>query len=192
MAAVDLDKKCKEQDVSPRKGQISDQTNNGNVVKASQVDFGQGDKPDMLDSLVNDSEKAYQDLAIKIVGITDRELNEQQNSKSELKSDLTKYFKDFLFVQYLFIIVMLLFKGSSDIAFELSDDVIIAYITSVFVETLGCVIFMVKYAFNSNQEVELIKILNNAITNYQKYHRYRTSNYKEQNKKSKQSINNEN
>lgn len=178
MDAASLDKQCENQETKQKQKQPSNEIPKENIVSNLDVEFGKENKADALDDLVKKSEDAYIDLAEKIVEITDRELNEQQGSKSKLKGDLTKFFKDFLLLQYIFIIVMLLFNGSSDIAFSLSDSVIKVYITSVFVETLGCVVFMVKYAFNSNQEVELIKILNNAITNYQKYNRFRASNDK--------------
>jgi len=44
---------------------------------------------------------------------------------------------------------------------------------SVFVETLGAIIVMVKYAFKTDEEVEIIKILNAVVKNYQKYKRSR-------------------
>ena len=52
---------------------------------------------------------------------------------------------------------------------QISDFILNIYIVSVFVETLAGLIIMIKFAFDSKQEVELIKILNAIITNFKKY-----------------------
>ena len=52
---------------------------------------------------------------------------------------------------------------------QLSDNVLTVYMTSVFVETLGAVVVMIKYAFKADEEVRIIDILNAVVKNFQKY-----------------------
>ena len=74
----------------------------------------------------------------------------------------------FIGIQYLVLVGLLFVKGFAK-GFYLSDSILMAYMTSIFVETLSAIFVMIKYAFNSDQEVKLIGILNNAISNYKKF-----------------------
>ena len=137
-------------------------------ISAHKVDFETGDyNRNFLDNIVADSEDGYRRVVEKIVGITDTELRNQSNSKKNIKKIFTTFFISFVSVQYVALVMVLIMLGFDFI--QLAEPIIITYMTSVFAETLGAVIIMIQYAFSSKQEVQLIKILNNAIENYKKY-----------------------
>lgn len=132
--------------------------------------------PDKIDGDITDKngiaeivEKQYGRIAQIIVRATSDELKRQALDKKPLKTEFIKFFKIFLFVQYIVLSLMLFLIGfGGEVNFILSHDVIVLYVSSVFLETLGALIIMINYAFNSRQEIKLIEILNNAISNYQK------------------------
>ena len=118
--------------------------------------------------LMGKSENAYIDIANKIVDASTDQLNQQNFSKNGLKEKFTKFFIIFISIQYGFLAVLLASLAFFDFV-ELDTTIIIAYISSVFVETLGAIVFMITYAFNSQQEVQILEILNKVITNFQKF-----------------------
>ena len=114
------------------------------------------------------SEDTYRKIALKIVDTSSKQLEEQNTSKNKLKSVFTRFFIIFVGIQYL-VLVLLLFVKAFAPTINLTDTVIISYITSVFVETIGAIAIMIKYAFDSKQEVNILSILNSVISNYQKF-----------------------
>lgn len=114
------------------------------------------------------SEDDYIEITNKIVDASVKQLSEQNKSKSDLKSTFTKFFIGFVSAQYAALVVFLALRMIFGVS-NLSDGVIIAYISSVFVETLGAIVLMIKYAFDSKQETNVLKILSAAISNYQKF-----------------------
>ena len=80
------------------------------------------------------------------------------------------FFSIFISVQFIALIVMLFLRGFIQ-AFDISDTLFTAYIVSVFVETLGIVAVMVKFAFDTKQEVEILSTLNGVIEHFQKFKR---------------------
>ncbi|MBE6534810.1 MAG: hypothetical protein E7678_07610 [Ruminococcaceae bacterium] len=119
-------------------------------------------------ALKRNSEDTYKKIALQIVNTSSQQLKDQNTSKNNLKTIFTWFFIAFIAIQYL-VLVSLLFIKAFVATLNLSDTVIIAYITSVFVETLGAVAVMIKYAFDSKQEVNILSILNGVISNYQKF-----------------------
>lgn len=85
-----------------------------------------------------------------------------------LKDKFTKFFIWFISIQYIILVLFLLLTAFCR-TFHLSDTIVISYITSVFVETLGAIIFMIKYAFDSSQEVKVLEILNGVVLNFKKF-----------------------
>lgn len=118
--------------------------------------------------LKRQSEDNYIEIARDIVDVSTNQLNTQNNSKNDLKSRFTTFFTRLLIVQYAVLILLLVVK-SFWIKASLSDTVVITYMTSVFIETLGAIAIMIKYAFSSDQEVSILAILNSIISNYQKF-----------------------
>ena len=121
------------------------------------------------DSLQAQSEKEYSKVAKQIVGASVNQLITQNRSKTLLKKIFTIFFVVFISVQYAALIA--LFAGRIFLPeMNLSDEIIIAYMSSIFVETLGGIVLMIKYAFDSSQETKVLDILNGVIGNYQKFH----------------------
>ena len=117
---------------------------------------------------IGDSEKAYQDITNKIINETKQQLNANRDSKKTLRIVLCTFIIILLSLQFVFLIVLLILNNHLIFA---SDSVVSAYVISVFAETLSGLIIMIKFAFQSKQDVELIKILNSIIEHFQKYNR---------------------
>lgn len=114
------------------------------------------------------SERAYIKIAETIVEVSQSQLCQQNNSKNILKRKFTSFFIKFVSVQFLVLVFLLISKAFYK-EFYLSEAVIITYMTSVFIETLGAIVLMIKYAYDSAQEVEILKILNTVISSYKKF-----------------------
>ncbi len=138
-------------------------------ISDSELELLDNDDADTIDyELRKSSEDTYQAIASDIVDVSSEQLEEQNASKNRLKHTFTVFFICFLSVQYLVLISFLYIK-SFCVKCGLSDTVIISYMTSVFVETLGAIVVMIKYAFDSKQEVNILEILNGVIANFQKF-----------------------
>lgn len=114
-----------------------------------------------------DSDKDYRRITEKIIDKTCDQLNAHTNAKSPLREKLSNFIVGLLSVQFLVLVVILFFN--SEWKLQISDFILNSYIISVFVETLAGLTIMIKFAFDSKQEVELIQILNAIITNFKKY-----------------------
>ena len=121
----------------------------------------------LSDELAKNSEVTYTDIAEKLVETSSVQLKTQNQSKTSLKKTFTIFFIVFISVQYLVLIALMFIKTFLNT--YLRDTVLLAYISSVFVETLGAIILMIKYAFDSNQEINILNILNGVIKNFQKF-----------------------
>lgn len=131
-----------------------------------------GDKiPEEWRDLASRSEENYIDVAHEIVEASTDQLNDQNTSKAKLKKTLCIFFMIFISVQYAALLAIFGLQ-IAQVGVPLPNDIIIAYITSIFVETLGAIILMIKYAFDSKQEIQVLKILEGIITNYQKFNGY--------------------
>lgn len=115
-----------------------------------------------------ESDIEYRKIAKSIVDISNDQLGKQNKSKIDLKESFETFFKWLLSFQLIAIFALLIIKGFFK-DFNITDSVLIAVISSVFVESLGIVAVMVKYAFDSEQEVKILEILKELIKNYQKY-----------------------
>ena len=120
-------------------------------------------------SLLAQSEQEYSKVAKQIVDVSVQQLKTQNRSKTLLKKIFTIFFVVFISIQYAALLA--LFVGRIFLPeMNLSDEIIIAYMSSIFVETLGGIFLMIKYAFDSSQETNVLNILNGVIGNYQKFH----------------------
>ncbi|MBQ3063978.1 MAG: hypothetical protein IJC99_04170 [Clostridia bacterium] len=134
------------------------------IIEKSEDDNVQRKMVDMM----ADAELQYREIAVKVVNTSFDQLKEQNKSKTELKKKFSRFFRVFISLQFAVLIAMLVLK----IFFAkeaITETIIVTYITAVFVETLGVVAIMIKYAFNSDQEVNILSILNGVIKNYQKF-----------------------
>lgn len=123
------------------------------------------------DTLKRDSEERYLAIVTNIVDVSQNQLQQQNNSKTNNRKILLKFFVRFLIAQYFVMLLLFAFQGFALWGFELNDPIVMTYITSVFVETLGAIIIMVKYAFQSDQEVQILKILNGVVEKFQKFNK---------------------
>lgn len=120
------------------------------------------------DLLEMQSEIEYRKIAVDVVKISSKQLKIQNISKTILKSVFSIFFAALLVIQFVGLIWMLKLKFVEQVE-SITDTIVIAYMSSVFVETLGVILIMVKYAFNSDQEVSILDILNGVIANFQKF-----------------------
>jgi hypothetical protein len=119
--------------------------------------------------LTKDSEGKYLEIVTSIVNISCGQLADQNKSKRKNRKILLIFFVVFLATQYVVMLGLFVLKGFNIWGFDLKDSIILTYITSVFVETLGAIIIMVTYAFQSDQEVQILKILNGVVEKFQKF-----------------------
>lgn len=119
-----------------------------------------------------DSNESYNRIAHRIVNIAGEQLRSQNDSKNTLKEKLSAFFRAFLTIQFVAIFLLIAGQMVCKIIwpkYELvSDNIIITFITSVFLETLSGIIMMITYAFNSKDEVRITQILSDVIKNYKK------------------------
>lgn len=131
-------------------------------------DINPNSKPNIVQrpkSIQDKSEETYLDIVQEVVKNSKENLEMIHAEKSELRCKLIDFCLCILAIQLIFLIVFLVFSKQ----INLSDKVLSVYMTAVFVETLGAVIVMVKYAFKSDEEVKIIDILNAVVKNFQKY-----------------------
>lgn len=138
----------------------------------SGFDFGDDGEYEDVDEIDNEiatqdvrSDNTYQVTAKKIVRASIKQLIDQNSTKNGLRKVLLNSFIWLLFLQLLLIAVLVILSSCS-INFNVDKTVLITIITSVFVETLGVIAIMVKYAFDNTQEVEIINILHSYISNF--------------------------
>ena len=121
-----------------------------------------------LQNLQKQSEDDYIKIANSIVRTSSVQLKSQNRNKKLLKKIFTIFFIAFISVQYFALLGI--FVGQMIFGLKPpSDTVVVAYISSVFAETLGAIVLMIKYAFDSEQETQVLAILNGVISNYQKF-----------------------
>lgn len=116
-------------------------------------------------SIKDKIEEAYLEIVQDVVKNSKKNLSIIHEEKQELRDRLISFCLQILTVQMLFLIMLLWFAKPMG----LSDNILSVYMTAVFVETLGAVIVMVRYAFKSDEEVKIIDILNAVVKNFQKY-----------------------
>ena len=133
--------------------------------------------PQMQDYLTpdndwTDSNASYNKIAHRIVSIAEKQLDSQNASKTLLKEKLSNFFRVFLTVQLIVVSILIAGQIVCRIIWPnispISDQIIITFITSVFVESLGGIVLMITYAFNSKDEVQITKILSEVIKNFKK------------------------
>lgn len=121
------------------------------------------------DKLKRNSEEKYLEIVTNIVSVSRSQLEKQNRSKQNNRILLLRFFVWFLIAQYVIMIALFVVEGFGLWGFFLKEAIILTYISSVFVETLGAIIIMVKYAFQSDQEVQILKILNGVVEKFQKF-----------------------
>lgn len=113
---------------------------------------------------IKEANQKYQEIVKRIVEISGGYLDNQQNGKSRLRKIFVVFFISLLSVQMVSIIAFVLiyiFHGN------ISDTLLITYISEVFVETLSAIIIMIRFAFASKDEVSIINLLTAIVNEYQ-------------------------
>lgn len=138
----------------------------------SSMDFGEDGAYENVDEVDSElasqdviSDNTYQLTAKMIVNASIEQLNTQNTTKNDIRRALLNAFLWLLFLQLLLITVLVVLSSWLP-SFVVDKSVLISIITSVFVETLGVIAIMVKYAFDSTQEVKIIDILHSYISNF--------------------------
>ncbi len=112
------------------------------------------------------SDNTYQDIAKRVVDITEKNLREQEDKKDALRKPLQNFIVAILSIQF---VVLVFLMCLNDFCFHLEADIIKTYIASVFAETLLGLTIMISFAFSSKETVQLIKILNAVISDFKVY-----------------------
>lgn len=143
-------------------------------AKSLNIDYGYDGVYEQVDERDNElrqdekSDDSYQKTASRIVEISENQLKEQNCTKKELQKILLVFFVVLLSLQLLSIVVLVLIKGFCK-NFNISDSILLTFITSAFVETLGVIAIMVKFSFNIKQETNIISILSSYIKDFKVY-----------------------
>lgn len=114
------------------------------------------------------SNENYHKLSSDIVATVKNNLQDQLDNKRKLRSIFAKFFTVLLSVQYIILILFILFKGFRCMDFNISDDMLKIYIISVFLETLSVIAAMIAFAFSSKDETNIINALSEIVKVYQK------------------------
>lgn len=137
------------------------------IVKSAKLDLDEEVNENSLvessEGLSGESEKFYKQETKLIIDESIRLLDEEYEGKKKLRRVLSVFFLILLSVQFIILGLLLIFNK------KISEGLSITYITSVFVETLGVIVLMVKFAFDNSKEIEIIKVLNSFMSSYQKY-----------------------
>ena len=147
-----------------RKGEIPQ-------VEANKVTVSSKGAAGFIDNAVRqntiESDRAYREITVEIVRITNEQLKEHNKSKKPIRSDLLEFIKRLLATQFTVLVILL--WGNRGLELGISETVFKVYIVSVFAETLAGLIIMIRYAFDTTQEVKLIAILNEIISHFKKF-----------------------
>lgn len=140
------------------------------ATKESAVEEGYSSGIDRdIGKLQQESEASYNEIAHLIVNISNKQLIKQNNDKNGIRRFFMPFFSTFISLQFITLIVMLFMRGFGKL--YIPDSLFTAYIVSVFVETLGVIAVMVRFAFDTKQEVEILSTLNGIIEHFQKFKR---------------------
>lgn len=114
------------------------------------------------------SEEAYIRIVEEVVNMSGDNLTTIRKDKSVLRDSFVSLFCYIIKIQ---LVVLFIIFGLDALLpfFDIAENIIITYMSAVFVETLGVIAVMIAFAFKSNEEIKIIDILNSVVSNYQKY-----------------------
>lgn len=137
-------------------------------IDEKKVDWNDNDTEADVKKLQEVSELRYITIVEDIVKLSSNQLVSQQEKKIGSRESFQKFFIWLLIGQMSALIILIIAKAIFK-DFNLTDKVIITFITSIFVETLAVVGIMIKFNFDSSQEVQILKILNGVVEKFQKF-----------------------
>ena len=124
-----------------------------------------------LDGTIKEkSEENYIEIVKNIVETSKEQLNAQRDNKKKLRKGFTIFFCCFISIQFVVLMLIVFFKGFCS-NFTLNENVIMSLVASIFIETLGAIVIMIRFAFDSQQEITILETLNTVVENFQKFNR---------------------
>ena len=102
-------------------------------------------------------------VSARVFSMVKAELYRQYRVQSHFKIYLYRFFAVLTIIEYIF--MMFLFVTKAFLAIDFPEEVLIAYMGSVFVQTIGGILLMVKYAFDSKKETDIISVLTDFVKN---------------------------
>ena len=101
-------------------------------------------------------ENQYSKLSREIVDFSKTQVSESVKEKKVQKRKVLNFLICFIKIQFVVLVLMILLNGFDFIKFNLANDIITVYMTSVFVETLGIIFFIVKFLFTAGKQIYCI------------------------------------
>ena len=114
-----------------------------------------------------ESDQDYREITKTIIRKTSAQLEAHTNAKKPLRLILLWFVVALLSAQFVALVFILFFNNAWNL--EISDYIINVYVVSLFLETLAGLIIMIKFSFDSKQEVQLIEVLNAIIRHFKKF-----------------------
>lgn len=145
------------------------------VPKGSAVDKGKPfNSAENVKNIVEaeiQSSESYHEVVSDIVSTAKEQLEASNGEKTGIRRKFLRFFVVMLILQFASVVAFLTLSATESVKFLISDSLMQIYVGSVFVETLGEVGIMIKFAFDSKDEVKIIELLTAVVNNYQKFHR---------------------
>ena len=116
-----------------------------------------------------ESNRDYRSVANRIITVSQKQLEDQQRSKVELRRRFALVFSALLILEYVYLAVIILLDAMSSIPMDVPDRVLQTLITSVFLQTLSAMGVMIAFAFMSREETQIVGLLHQIIEDYQKF-----------------------
>lgn len=116
------------------------------------------------------SSESYHAVVSEIVSTAKEQLKGSNQEKTSIRTKFLGFFVIMLSLQFASVGTFLALSATESVKFLISDSLMQIYVGSVFVETLGEVGIMIKFAFDSKDEVKIIELLTAVVNNYQKFH----------------------
>lgn len=111
----------------------------------------------------------YHEVVSEIVFTAKEQLEISNEEKTNIRTRFLWFFVIMLSLQFISVVAFVTLNAIDILEFSISDPLMQIYIGSVFVETLGEVGIMIKFAFDSKDEVKIIELLTAVVNNYQRY-----------------------
>jgi 6-pyruvoyl-tetrahydropterin synthase len=138
-------------------------------VRVSNKEQDVSDKIDQAAVAKNsiESDRDYRKITSQIIEISEEQLKDHTKDKKPLRLILMWFVIILLILQFGALVAILFLNKVWEL--EISNEVIKVYVVSLFAETLSGLFIMIKFAFDTSQEVRLIAILNNIVERFKKY-----------------------
>ena len=118
-------------------------------------------------NLAEYSEKNYIEIVNKALHNSFNHLDTQNTSKDALRKFFSIFFCILISIEYIMFVLLLFFVGHKLIIIETS--ILLVYASSIFVETIGVIAFMIKFAYANETELGVLKVAQEVVNGYKKY-----------------------